>query len=67
MDVQLTRDGAHRPLLGVIDVRAASPSSGPIRLGRATAGLGGDRGGAETLADELRAPATTPMKVRDRS
>ncbi len=47
--------------------QAASPWSGSIRSGRATAGLGGDSGGAGTLADEWRAPTTAPVTVRDRS
>jgi hypothetical protein len=73
MDVQLTRDGTHRPFLGVIEAqdlcldvrrRHRVRVSGRVALQPVSAMTAAAQ---KPLADELRAPATTPVTVCDHS
>ena len=74
MDVQLTRDGANRPFLGVVEaqdlcldvrrchhVRVPSDRVALQPVSAMTAAA------QEPLADQRRAATTTPVTVRDRS
>ncbi len=74
VDVQLARDGADRPFLGVIeaqdlclDVRRRHHVGVPSGWVALQPVLATTAAAQEPLADELRAPTTTPMTVRDRS
>jgi hypothetical protein len=74
MDVQLTRDGAHRPFLGVIEAQDLCLDVGRRHHGRVPSGRVAlqpvsavTTATQKPLADEWRTPTTAPVTVRDRS